>query len=378
MSLRWFTSLTLFLLAVLLAKPALSATSNGPTSAREALDGLRGIQVPSGPDSATQLSTLNKKMDAAWSFFKAHPDSLSAVEAALKQAIEAPEPDAFFLLDVAFLLLTHQGEPAADLAVSALERIDPAADVIRANTEELFHFVMKLGASGRATARLLPQLDRIYLESKAPLHFFRAPHLVKFTPGDVPCMVYGVVGEAAASHLAQRLGAPGSQQSILELLSMFGSESDTPAVATVLATARDFDTVSRCVTFLLQVGGPSGRAAALAIDPARLDPKARDYLAKHRADMEKISFATMVAALPKVDGQSLSDRKIQTLLDKMEVNNGQDNEIPPAAIAKSGLPKERLLEQLKRIRTRSFRRETNHVFTDLRITNLLINALQFK
>jgi len=128
----------------------------------------------------------------------------------------------------------------------------------------------------------------------------------------------------------------------------------------------------------MEVGGPSGRAAVLGIDPAKVDAETRAYLIKIRPEVEKVSFPAYVGSLSKMDPRTVSDSKLQRLLDKMEERNGEDNETTPGALLKSGIPKGNLLAQLKRIRARSFRRETNHVFEDLAVTNALINALQYE
>jgi hypothetical protein len=159
-------------------------------------------------------------MDGAWDYIRAHrAEALPVVEQELRRAIEAPELDQFFLLDLAFLLLGERKEAAVDLSLAVLEKIDPKAAVIEANWEELFHFVMKLGAQPAAGGRHLVQLDRLFLDSERSLHFFRAPHLVQLTPMDIRCMVYGVAGPAAAAHLATGLTEdPARQERRLQLL----------------------------------------------------------------------------------------------------------------------------------------------------------------
>jgi len=342
------------------------------------IDGLRGIQVPKEKE---QFKELNARMDAAWKFIGAHQKTaLPIVEAELKEALNEKVPDQFFLLDMGYLLLTHRAEKAATLAEAALEQLDPQVEVVQANWEEVFHFTMKLGASGVEAERYLKQLDRMFLGSDSKITFFRAPHVVKLDPLDVGCMVYGVAGESAAQHLAERLsGFKGqSLERSLQILEGIGSEANVPAVKAIMDTARDYETFSACLTFMMELGGPSGRAAVLKLDAANLDAKSQAYYQKIRPEVEKVNFAAMTVVLEKSDDARASDSKLQRLLDTMEKNDGEDNETPPAAIAKSGIPTARLLAQLKRIRARSFRRETNHVIEDLQITNFLINTLQFK
>ncbi len=318
-------------------------------------------------------------MDAAWGFFESHKDSLSLAEDELSKEVAAKEPDQFFLLDVGHLLMTYEGPKAARLSLSALERIEPDAEIIRSNWVELFHFAVKLGATGADTDRFLGQMDRIYLPNDIAVEFFQAPHVVKLDGLDIRCMVYGVVGDPAAVHLRGLLKGPGAdRERIVRVLGAVGSENDTPAVKAVLDSTGDFKLISPCIRFLMEVGGPAGRAAVLGIDPATVDAETRAYLAKMRPEAERVSFPAFVEALSSMDPRTVSDSELQRLLDKMEERNGDDNETPPGALLKSGIPKGKLLAQMKRIRARSFRRETNHVFEDLAVTNTLINALQYE
>ena len=377
-NLRAFRGLGFWLVTVLSAA-LLDGSEREMAQARQNLDGLRGIQLPKGPKDQERIDALNKKMDAAWSYFESHKGTLPLAEAELKKELLAKEPDQFFLLDVGNLLMVYEGDKAVGLSLSVLERIDPKAEIIQSNWEELFHFVMKLGATGKETDRYFAQADRIYLRNETGVNFFRAPHLVQLNPRDVRCMVYGVAGEIAAKHLGALLEAPGAdRKEIISLFHLVGSEAYTPVVKAVMDSTRDYDLISPCIYFLMEVGGPSGRAAVLTIDPSKVDEKTREYLVKMRPEVEKVSYPAMVKILTEMDPKPVNDSKLQQLLDKMEENNGEDNETSPGAVVKSGIPKDRLLAQLKRIRARSFRRETNHVFEDLPLTNMLINALQYK
>ncbi|HVU17825.1 MAG TPA: hypothetical protein VHD32_12935 [Candidatus Didemnitutus sp.] len=343
----------------------------------EHLNGLRGIQVPKEKEKTAEL---NARMDSTWEFVRKHREvALPVVETELKRAIAADPADQFFLLDMAFLLTQENGTKDATLAVGALERLDPAAEVIRANWKELFDFVMRLGAGGGETDRYLAQVDRIYFSNKEDVTFFLAPHYVQLNPLDVACMVYGVTGQAGASHLAHRLALPGADQKrILVILSAIGSEVDVPTVNQVMTSATDEETIARCVTFMAEVGGPSGRAAVLARNPRNLSAAAQKKFDQSRRQVERLGFDSLVAGLTEISQNRVSDRKLRQLLDRMEENNGEDSETPPAMVATSGLPTHEVLAQMKRIRARSFRRETNHVFEDLPIANAIINALQYR
>jgi hypothetical protein len=343
--------------------------------ARRKLDDLRGIQVTKGKAA---LNALNKKMDDAWTFIKGHPEANALVQEELAKAIAAPKADQFFLLDMAYLSVETLGAKALEPATAALERLDPASGIVQANKEELFHFVIKMGALGAASEKYFAQLDRLYLRREESLDYFKAPHVVRFGPFDVRCMVYGACGSPTADYLAALLPAAKKPALILQVLSAIGSEANVPAATAAMKARADYDTIAAGLTFMMQLGGPSGRAAVLALEPAKFSGKARSFLAQTRPAVEAVNFDAFVATLTKLDPASVSDEKLQKLLDQMEAKDGADDETPPAAMVKSGLPSDALLAQLKRIRARSFRRENNHVLEDLPVTNMVINALQFK
>lgn len=373
---RWFFPVVMGLLAVPLAG---RAADSDAVAVRKHLDGLRGIQVPAKEEKA-KFDELNKRMDVAWAFIASHEAiALPIVEDELRKAVAAKMPDQFFLLDMGNLLAFHRGKQAAGLGLSALARLDPKSEIVQANWVELFHFVMRLGAMDTEPARYLEQMDRLYLDSKLDVTFFQAPHYVQLTPLDVESMVYGVAGEPAAQHLAAMLGRKGTNNTqVLSILSGIGSEDYVPQVAAVMTAARDAKTIGACVTYLMEVGGPAGRSAVRALNVTQCDAEAQAYYKKIQPEVEKVSFPAMIAILEAQDNTPVSDAKLQQLLDAMEAHDGADNQIPPVALLKSRIPAGRLLTQLKRTRYRSFRRETNHVFEDLEMTNFIINALQFK
>ena len=196
-------------------------------------------------------------------------------------------------------------------------------------------------------------------------------------------MAYGVAGDPAVSHLFGLLSDTkrSGKVRVLQIARSLGTEAEVPQISSFLDSARDKETVTACVAYLMEVGGPSGRAAVLALNPDRLDSGAGDYLKEIRPKVAAMSYSVLVdadASLNERVKPQPSDREVQRLLDTMEARDGLDHDTQPQWIANSGIPKDRLVAQLRRIRTRSFRRENNHVFEDLEVTNQVINTLQFK
>ncbi len=353
------------------------AEGNVADEVRHDLDGLRGFTVPKDPK---MIAAMNQRMDATWKFAKAHAnEALPIIAEELQRALAAPAKDSFFIMDTAFLLCSEHRKGAEELGVAALQAIDPNADIIRANWQELFELAMKVGASGVEARRYLAAVDRLYFSNEKGIEMFRVPHYVLLNGEELRLMVFGVAGDAAAVYLAEQLAdRPGDRPKLLELLGAVGGEEQVPAVNAVLTKAKDFETVTRCVGMLMRVGGPAGRAAVLAVDPKSMDRASRDYMEKIRRSVEGVSVKQIAKELEEVAEGQPNDATLQHLLDEMERNDGVDDKTPPAAVLRSGLPTDALLAQMKRIRARSFRRMASHVFEDLPITNLLINGLQFR
>jgi len=112
-----------------------AARANTEDDIRKHIDLLRGIEPTK--DQA-KLKQLNSRMDEAWRVIEQNKsDALPVLRKELQAAIDAKTSDQFVLLDVAYLLVRQDAQKSAALGVTALERIDPKADVIRANWEEL-------------------------------------------------------------------------------------------------------------------------------------------------------------------------------------------------------------------------------------------------
>lgn len=341
------------------------------------LDLLRGITIP---DGSSAIARLNERMDTAWRFLEQHKaQALPRAKAELQQETNAKSPDQFFLMDVGFFLIRNDPD-VVELPLAALQHIDPTTGVIQANWQELFHFAMRLGASGKLVDSYLTEMDRIFLPNSHSVKFFAAPHWVDLNPADQIGFVYGVVGGPAAAHFDKLIAAPGQYQAlVLHTMSSVGSEADVPAVEAALYSATSFEQAAAAITALMEVGGSSGRAAVLRYDGSKTDAKTREYLNKIRNAVNGVDIAYFERQLTKVyPSKHLSKSAVRRALDQMDRHNGADDETPPIDVFRSGLPTDELIARLKKIRARSFRRENNHVFEDLPVTNLLINGLQFK
>jgi hypothetical protein len=57
---------------------------------------------------------------------------------------------------------------------------------------------------------------------------------------------------------------------------------------------------------------------------------------------------------------------------------GKDSRLNPQALLDSTLPKELLITELMRIRTRMFMRVSNETLSDVELTNAVLNTLRYR
>jgi hypothetical protein len=195
-------------------------------------------------------------------------------------------------------------------------------------------------------------------------------------------LLYGATGPSAEDHLAKRLNEQGyekHQRMIMALLVELGSERSVDAVKRVLQTRNDFAHFSMAVTMLMSVGGRSGQDAVLTAKIDHLDAKSRDYHQRIMEDVKAVSFESLAAAVKELDDsdRTFNDVELSKRLEEY-AKTGVDRETNPSNVVNSGIAKQELLAQLKRIRSRILWRLNQHALEDVHITNQVINAVQFR
>lgn len=171
----------------------------------------------------------------------------------------------------------------------------------------------------------------------------------------------------------------GAARRVIEILIWIGSPDALQGVKNAMLASPDYETLVRVTAYMMMSGGPEGRAVMLAIDPARLDDKARKYYQKTRGDIQKISYDVLSGEFAEFQGDSkLSDAELKKHLAAMYENYGKDNNTNPMAVLNSGLPRQYLSGELARIRARMLYRLSNEALDDVKITNALLNALYYR
>lgn len=335
---------------------------------------LRAIE-PKG--DATVLDRNNRDMDEAWKYFTANrARALPVLRKALAAEIaRGPQRNNLVLLDIGYYL-QKQGEPGDRTAArDALLALDPSAEIVRWNANQLFYYAHAVAAT-RAPG-VLPFLDRAFLRND--VRVVVPQHAMTLDPTLVCVFVYGVYGKESEPHLRAALSDPKVAHRVIELLGWIGSPSSNAAVREALVAAGDYDTLARFTSFMMLNGGPEGRGMVLAVDPSRLDQKARDYLAQVRPSVEKVGRGYYAGIGEGFPGErKLSNDEVKRQLSKMRASRGPVDSINPDALLQANLPKDFLIAELMEIRSLVLNRVSDEALSEVKLTNAIMNGLRYR
>jgi hypothetical protein len=338
---------------------------------RSAVDRLRAMKADSG-----LTVEYNRQMDAAWKLFNTHRDrALPILRAELASEMAKQRPADMVLLDIGYFLHRSGETSDKDLARNALFALDPTTELIRWNGQQLFYFTH--GVAAEYDPRVLPLIDRAFLQDG--VRVFVPQHSMQLDETLTCVFLYGVYGKDAEARVRAALTDPKRARRAMEVLVWLGSPESNAAIEDVMRKQRDYETFARAAAFLMQAGGPQGRAIMLRIEPATLDPKSAQYYASIRGAVEATTFARYRVAVARLPGDTkLSDAEVRARLAAMRAKAGRDESTSPAAILDSRLPRETLIEELVAIRSLTFKRISDEALSDVKVTNLTINALRFR
>jgi hypothetical protein len=279
------------------------------------------------------------------------------------------------LLDAGRFLFAHGGPADKDAGKTALFAIDPAAEIIRWNWQELFEFTHEVAASG--DARVLPWIDKAFLPGGAAI--FVPQHAMRLDDTLVCVFLYGAQGADVESHLTPLLADAAVSRRVLEILIWLGSPASNEAVRKAMQSRRDKDTFERAVAFLMTAGGPKGRAILLQVKPADLDAASSSYYEGIKGHVESTDYAAVRKSLDEIPGDSrLGDDEVRKRLAAMIANRGRDDRTAPRAILDSSLPRDFLAAQLRQVRRAALTRISDEALEDVKVTNALMNALYYR
>ncbi|UGQ48842.1 hypothetical protein [Massilia endophytica] len=358
---------------------AMSAALAAEQDTAARLNEMRAMQAAPDEKAAAEQ---RRQLDNIWRYFGDNKASaLPVLRSQLAAELRKAKPNQLMLLDVGYFLRA-QGEPSDKaLSTQALLAIDPESSAIAAQSQQLFRFAH--AAAQDKDARLLPLIDRAFLRKSVTV--FVPQHGYTVDETSVCIYLYGPFGAVAERHLRGLLRDEAVAKRVLEILMWVGSPESVPSVSALLASD-DADIFARAATFMLRAGGVEGRAELEKLDPRKLQGKQRDLALELRAQARAATFEALADQLRESPQAGAAQRR-QPRLDEASAraaladiyaNYGRYQDVQPADLVQSMLPKEQLMEELLRIRERSYLRVSGEALADIDLTNTLINTLRYR
>lgn len=365
--------LCVFFAGIAIVLPSIAVSATAPE--QETLNHLNNIRAIKAGGSDSDVQKYNRQMDEAWAFFNKNKGvSLPVLRAQLTAELGKSARSELLVMDSAYFLQTEGESGDKTLARRALFSLDTSAEIIRWNHDELFKFSHAVAPD--RDPKFLEFVDKNFLRGKVTV--IVPQHALTLDETLVCVFLYGAYGRDVEEHLLPFLRDPALQKKVIEILTWLGSPKSVNAVASVITSSPNYDTFARATGFMMGSGGPESRSAMLAIDPQKLDAKSRDYFAGIRARVQEVSFESQSKQFDRMPGEIVKDEELKKRLAAMYENFGNDDKTSPKSVLVSTLPREYLIEQLARIRARTFQRISDEALSDVEVTNVLINTLRYR
>ena len=374
---RFFKSLlTSAVIALYIAPVHFSHSATVEDSITEKLDLVRSITA-SNDDEV--LKQYNKTLDDVWTYFRDNKDkSIPILLEQLKLEQSKAKPNDFFLLDIGYFLLLNGGKERVyeKEAMEALFKLDPSNEVVQFNMGTLFNFTRQ--AALNKEPRVLSFIDKVFLRN-SEASIFLPLHSLKLNSTLMCVFLYGAYGEGAEDYLATLLQDNEVRLRVMEILIWIGSSESIEEINKTMLQNRDYETFGRALAFMMQNGGLRGQEIMLSVNPTKFDDKTQEYYSKVKPSIESITFEMMKQRFSRFPGEkNLSAEELKNRLTKIYENYGKDIETNPMSLLNSELPTDFLIDELKRIRLRTVYRLSDEALSDVKLTNALINALQYR
>lgn len=351
--------------AALLACGAL-APASAWAQADPLASSIAAIRAMPPAANLAEVGAQRVELNAAWRLFGIYrDDAIPLLRRELSAELRVKRPSPQFLLDAACFLLAYGSEADRALALQAALALPADAAL---DGPQLFRLVHAVAAS--QDPRLLPLIDRAFLRSGVTLPLPQQGSSID--ENGLRVLLYGRYGAAGERHLLPYLKEPALVKPVLDVLQLVGGPASLPAVLPLLQSA-DMEVFSRAANFLMRAGGPGGRQALLALPLQGLSQEAAEFMAPLREQLARQPVPGGGA------GQvAVSDAEVRRQLDALEGADGNYQAMDPAAIVRSGLPRQELLERLSRIRELHYGRATSESLATIETTAALINAVRYR
>jgi len=341
---RTFSILPQCLAALLLCGAAQASTLEQQIDA--SISQLREIRAGA---STEQINVYNKQMDSAWRLYNADkPNALPILRARLRQELAASQPSDLVLLDLGLFVHENDDEQGKVLARMALFRLDPKAEIIGANLQELFQFTYAVAKEH--DPQVLGLISSYFLTTDGKVG---VPQHAMVLDGTLICVfLYGAYGPEAEAALRAALSDQARSGRALEVLGWLGSPASVSEAGAALAAKPDYETLVRVVSYMMRQAGPAGREFVLGLDASRFDARSAAYLASIREAVSKTSYETYKTEIAK--------------------------HVPDAPIFQPGAQRSELIARLEKKRTTDLHRISDEALGEVQIDNIMLNALHYQ
>jgi hypothetical protein len=370
-----FNRFLIYMTAVLyFSVPCLTSEKIPPETIKKHLEYIRSLDKANPKES----QNINKQMDQIWEDFNKDPGTvLPILNQELKNELLKKKPAQYFLLDIASFIAITDIKDYYETSLKALEKIDPQAEIIQYNFQQLFHLFRIFAL--KKEKRILPLIPAIFLKHNDNTIFI-VQHSLKLNPVLICTFLYGPYGYEGETHLREFFKEnKDCKLEVLDLLLWIGSKNSLNLVKEIFKTNRDYDTFARCISFFMQMGGKEGKEFLLSCNIENYDEKSKKYFKKVHPEISASSFEQHKSIFRDSPGKSkASPTELKEILCRMYNNYRIDQETNPLVILNSELPADFLITELIRIRSRMFHRLSDEVLYEIKMTNVLINALQYR
>jgi len=360
---------------ILFLVPAVGYAST-ESEVKQRLDLIRSVTLHADKN---KVAEFNKSLDEAWTFFSKNKSSvLPILDRELKAELSKKQRSDLLLLDIGyFLYRSRKDNPAyGETATKSLLSLNYSSDIVLANYKELFEFTHFLAMD--KDPRVLPVIEKAFLRRDGNTVFI-PQHFLTLNSTLLSSFLYGVYGPESEKELQRLIAEPKLTNKVIEVLIWVGSERSLPQVKKVLARRSDNQTFQRVLAYMMKVGGPDGRGYVLGLKESALEQGARESLRKIRPQVESYGYHSYEKMLASKDSNpTLSKKELDKRLAAMYRNFGKDNETEPMAVLNSRYSKKYLMEKLYAIRARCLHRLSDEALSDVKVTNVLLNALRYR
>lgn len=365
-----------FLITVLI-----TTTVSAESSLRKIDKMLDAIQVFEVPTTDKGFIEANKAADIRWKYFNKHkPDALLTIRKFVAEHVTKKNISNFAIIDMGLYLSLNGDESDKELAVNALMLLDVSSREAAINKQQLFQHVISLAQTG--DERLLPFMVKQYLEKEDSYWGGNAMHpLYNIRGAMLTAYMFGGMGELGEAYLVKLLSSDHAKSNrIIGALNWMGTPFSVKPVLDYIKKNQSFDIIAPALGFMIRIGGVEGKNAIKTFPDFVKDEKALEYVTKVMPSINKVNSGLLSMQLENITDfpATLSDKKLENHIQIMLSNMGNDNEINPQALLNSNLSDDYILKQLLEIRKRMFWRLTKEGWDDIQITNVIINALQYR